>query len=66
MSKKSIEFHVKSNDYFGTLATVLSMVRQNIESHQDKNSNLTNLKILKKLEKDLMFLHNNYKIDKKL
>lgn len=30
MSKRSVEFHIKSNDYFGTLATVLSLIRQNL------------------------------------
>lgn len=31
MSKKSVEFHIKSNDYFGTAATVLSLVKQTPE-----------------------------------
>ncbi len=59
MSKKSIKFHVKSDDYFGTLATVLSLIKQtpeNIEKHT---------KSLNKLEKDLIFLQNNYTIVKK-
>ncbi|MFA5163241.1 MAG: hypothetical protein WC441_01805 [Patescibacteria group bacterium] len=59
MSKKSIEFHVKSNDYFGTLATVLSLIKQtpeNIEKH---------IKSFNKLEKDLLYLQNNYKIVRK-
>jgi hypothetical protein len=59
MSIKSIKFHIKSNDYFGTLATIISMVKQqpeNIKSNQN---------ILNRLEKQLMFLQNNYRIVKK-
>ena len=59
MSKKSIQFHIKSNDYFGTLATVLSMIKQTPE-HINKH-----VKSLNKLEKDLMFLQKEYKIVKK-
>jgi len=66
MSNKSTLFHIKSNDYFGTLATVLSMMRQNMESYKDKRCDIMNIKILKKIENDLMFLQKNYKIDKKV
>jgi hypothetical protein len=30
MSISSVKFHVKSDDYFGTLATILSLVKQDI------------------------------------
>ncbi|MFA6417257.1 MAG: hypothetical protein WCW61_03645 [Patescibacteria group bacterium] len=59
MSNKSVKFHVESNDYFGTLATVLSMIKQTPE-HINKH-----IKSLNKLEKDLMFLQKEYKIVKK-
>jgi len=59
MSKKSLKFHIKVNDYFGTLSTILSLIRQNIEKRENDKSNI---KILKKVEKDLMYLQNNYKI----
>jgi hypothetical protein len=36
MSQKSSRFHIKSDDYFGTLATALSLVRQNIEKREIK------------------------------
>lgn len=62
MSKESIEFHVKNNDYFGTLATVLSLVRQTINN---KGSQKTNIKTLNNLEQDLMNLQKGYKISKK-
>ncbi len=59
MSQKSIKFHIKSEDYFGTLATVLSLIKQTPE-HINKH-----IKLLNKLEQDLMFLQKEYKIVKK-
>lgn len=59
MSRRSVMFHIKSDDYFGTLATVLSLIRQ-----LPGNSNKY-IKALNKLEKDLMFLQGEYKIVKK-
>ena len=32
MSLKSVKFHIENNDYFGTVATTLSIVRQNIDN----------------------------------
>lgn len=59
MSKKSVNFHIKTGDYFGTLATVLSLVRQT------SSNNLQNNAILKRIENDLMFLQKEYLIKKK-
>lgn len=59
MSIKSTKFHIKSGDYFGTLATILSLIKQTPE-YINKH-----IKSLNKLEKDLVFLQNNYKIIKK-
>lgn len=59
MSQKSIKFHIESDDYFGTLATVLSLIGQTPE-HINKH-----IKTLSRVEKDLIFLQNNYKIVKK-
>lgn len=55
---KSIEFHIENNDYFGTLATILSIISQS----KDEKAKLD---ILKRLEESLMFLQNNYIIIKK-
>jgi len=62
MSKKSVEFHIKSDDYFGTLAAVLSLIRQGINSEESRE---TNIKNLVNLEKDLMYLQKEYEIVKK-
>ena len=32
MKKKSLEFHITSDDYFGILATVLDLLRQNLKN----------------------------------
>ena len=59
MAKRSLEFHIKSNDYFSTLATVLSLIRQTPENNKE------HLEALGNLIKDLMYLQNKYKIVKK-
>ena len=30
MDEVSLQFHIKKNDYFGTLATVLDLISQNL------------------------------------
>jgi len=60
MSQKSVRFHIKSNDYFGTLATVLSLFRQS----EANNIKISSAQVLEKIENDLMFLQKNYKITK--
>lgn len=48
--QKNIEFHVASQDYFGTLATVISLSRQ------------TGQEIPESVINDLIYLQQNYKI----
>lgn len=31
MPQESLEFHIRENDYFGTLATVLDLIRQDLD-----------------------------------
>ncbi len=57
----SIKFHVKSQDYFGTIATVLSLLKEQIKKSDIKNTALLE-KILNNLEKDLLLLQKNYHI----
>ncbi len=64
--KQRIEFHIKSNDYFGTMATLIDLARQSFE----KDKNITPLgkrqiKNLENLKNDLVFLQKNYQITKK-
>ena len=60
MSQKSLKFHIKSDDYFGTLAAILSLVNQSLKP-KDKAS----IRIFANLERDLLYLQKQYKIVKK-
>lgn len=61
MNKRNLEFHIKSDDYFGTLATVLDLLRQNLNPFNQKREKKT----LEKQVKELMYLQKNYKVVKK-
>jgi hypothetical protein len=54
--EKSVKFHVESNDYFGTLATVLSLWQQ--EKKWPESG-------YKEIHDDLMNLQKNYSIKKR-
>jgi hypothetical protein len=62
MSLKSLKFHIKSDDYFGTLATVLNLINEKNLKHEllEEDS-----QIIKKIIKNLIFLQENYKIIEK-
>jgi hypothetical protein len=60
---QNLKFHIKSDDYFGTLATILDLLRLDTLEKKfifDKN------KVLKRIVKDLVYLQDNYKITKKI
>jgi hypothetical protein len=59
MSKSIVDFHVESQDYFGSLATVLCLIRQ----AEDEES--VNAAILEGIEKDLLYLQQNFLIVRK-
>lgn len=61
MSKESLEFHIKSDDYFGTLATVLDLIRQQVFG--DKKSKLKDA--IESKVSELLYLQKNYQIVKK-
>ena len=54
----NLEFHIKSNDYFGTLATILNLIEQNNQLAKEERKALNNI------VKDLMHLQENYIIKK--
>ena len=58
---KGLKFHIESDDYFGTLATVLSLLKQSLSGKKT----LENLKLLDSKVEELMYLQNSYKIIKK-
>ncbi|MFA5130818.1 MAG: hypothetical protein WC467_00140 [Patescibacteria group bacterium] len=57
----SVKFHVASNDYFGTAAAVLSLIKEQIKKDSRPDAAILD-KILKNLETDLMLLQKNYHI----
>jgi hypothetical protein len=61
----SVRFHVASDDYFGTLATILSLLKQDIKKSGRSDSGRL-LAMLKDLENDLIFLQKNYRVSPRL
>ncbi|MCF7862756.1 MAG: hypothetical protein K9L98_01980 [Candidatus Pacebacteria bacterium] len=61
--EENLLFHVSQNDYFGTLATVLQLVQEDLPEVTQKSK--YHKMILKNSTKDLMFLQKNYKISPK-
>ena len=59
---KGLDFHVSVQDYFGTLATVIDLVRQDlgIRRYAERND-----EALMRMRDDLMYLQAHYLIEKK-
>ena len=57
----SVRFHVENDDYFGTIATILSLLEQAMDKNGGSHA-AASKKILRNLEKDLMFLQRHYHI----
>jgi hypothetical protein len=60
MNEASLQFHIEKNDYFGTLATVLDLVRQDLDRRGYKPHAAT----LSRLRDRLMYLQRKYRIEK--
>jgi len=60
MSKRRLKFHIQANDYFGTLATVLDLVSQDLR----KKGHSSKAETLRRLRDRLMYLQQGYRIDK--
>ncbi len=58
MDESCLQFHIEENDYFGTLATVLDLVRQDL----DKRGDIRNRETLVRLRDRLMHLQKGYRI----
>ncbi|MFH0892696.1 MAG: hypothetical protein V1867_08060 [Candidatus Falkowbacteria bacterium] len=56
---KRVDFHVHSDDYFGTAATVIDYIAQ--ESAMEPGYRL----VLKNIKNDMLYLQDNYRIVKK-
>lgn len=57
----SVKFHVQSDDYFGTIATILSLIKQQTKKDGGLQTAAVK-KTLKNLENDLLLLQKNYQI----
>ncbi|MDD3285641.1 MAG: hypothetical protein PHG95_03350 [Patescibacteria group bacterium] len=61
----SVKFHVDNNDYFGTAATLISLIEKRLDSEIKKapaNERHLIKKAFRNLRDDLMLLQNNYHI----
>jgi DNA-directed RNA polymerase subunit L len=61
--QESVKFHVKNDDYFGTMATLLNLLKQEI--YKNNKSEAKVKATFANMEKDFMWLQKNYKIIKK-
>jgi hypothetical protein len=59
MPSDSLQFHIEQNDYFGTLATVLDQVAQELQRKKQTHHAAT----LQRLRDDLMHLQSQYRIE---
>ncbi len=57
--KRSIEFHVQSDDYFGTIATVLGLLVDRPRNEEKAEKQLEDLR------DELVYLQQQYKIRRK-
>jgi hypothetical protein len=60
MNQADLQFHIEENDYFGTLATVLDLVSQDLR----KRGLLRNAETLLHQRDRLMYLQSEYRIEK--
>jgi diphthamide synthase (EF-2-diphthine--ammonia ligase) len=60
----SVKFHVANSDYFGTIATVIKLLKSETDRQPHENQEVIN-QAFSNLEKDLMFLQEKYKIVEK-
>ena len=62
---ESVDFHVNNNDYFGSAATLIRLIRQNLNEEIKKTPRKDWAPIetaFKNLEQDLMILQQDYHI----
>ena len=60
----SVKFHVESGDYFGTIATVLGLLEQQMKKDGCAETAVFK-RTLNNLKDDLMFLQKNYEISRR-
>ena len=60
MRQESLNFHIQENDYFGTLATVLDLIRQDLDRREYRR----HAAALAGLCDDLIYLQRRYRLEK--
>jgi hypothetical protein len=60
MNETSLQFHIQENDYFGTLATVLDLLRQDLNRRRYHRHAET----LTRLCDDQVYLQRSHRIEK--
>ena len=59
MTEASLQFHIEANDYFGTLATVLDLVSQDL----DRRGYHPHARTLSRVRDDLVYLQRSHRIE---
>lgn len=62
---EELHFHVQVGDYFSTLATILGFVEEMILEQDAKKVMTYELKVLRQVKKDLLYLNANFDIKPK-
>ncbi len=62
--EKSVKYHVSQDDYFGTVATILELLKSSISKDSPENRTVL-LETISNLKNDLAYLQNNYQIKPK-
>jgi hypothetical protein len=60
MNEASLQFHIEKNDYFGTAATILDLVSQDLR----KRGHRSNAETLRRLRDDLVYLQRSHRIER--
>lgn len=61
--KQTIDFHIQSGDYFGTLATIMGLMADLLSSNAEASKR--SIATLNELREDLSYLQENYSIERK-
>jgi hypothetical protein len=59
MNENGLQFHIGADDYFGTLATVLDLLRQEMEKRGRRKHHA---QVLTRMTEELVYLQRNFRI----
>jgi hypothetical protein len=59
MDRESLEFHIAADDFFGTAATVLDLMRQDLEKGRFRREHVS---VLARMTRRLVHLQEQYRI----